>query len=138
PRCRARAARLDDLLSLSQTCPWRIRRLRRNRHLEQTAAMVLPCVTVKDGAGGRRLARLFSRSTAVERPMNAMLVVVMSELVQLSLQVRVPDEHVVKKLPSYRTNQPFHKRMGDGYVRERFDLFDLKDAQIGHPTIEPK
>jgi hypothetical protein len=101
--------------------------------------MVPPSVVGKDGMCGWRLARSFSRSTAVERLVNAMLVVIMSELVQLSLQVdSVPDEHVVKKLPSYRANQPFHKRMGDGYVRVRFDLFDLKDAQIGQPTIEPK
>jgi hypothetical protein len=46
-----------------------------------------PSVAVKDGMCGWRLARSFSRSTAVERLVNAMLVVIMSELVQLSLQV---------------------------------------------------
>ena len=49
------------------TCPWRIRKLRCDRHLEQTAAMVPPCVVVKGGMGGRRLARSFSRSAAAER-----------------------------------------------------------------------
>jgi signal transduction histidine kinase len=42
--------------TISSTCPWRIRKLRRDRHLEQTAAMVPPCLAVKDGRGGRRLA----------------------------------------------------------------------------------
>jgi hypothetical protein len=32
-------------------CPWRIRKLRGDRHLEQTAAMVPPSVVVKDGMG---------------------------------------------------------------------------------------
>jgi hypothetical protein len=58
-----------------------------------------------------------------------MVVVISSELFQLSLQVDgVPDQHVVKKLPSYRPNQPFHKRMGHGYVRDRLDLLDFEDA----------
>src|SRR5262245_3556726 len=57
-------------------CPWRIRKLCCDRHLEQTAAMVPPCVAVKDGRGGRRLARSFSRRTAIERLVSAMLVVI--------------------------------------------------------------
>jgi hypothetical protein len=79
----------DDL---AQACPWRIRKLRCNRHLEQTAAMVPPSVVVKDGMGGRRLARSFSRSAATERLVNAIFVVIISELFQLSPQVDcVPD-----------------------------------------------
>ncbi len=48
------------------SCPWRIRKLRCDWHLEQTAAMVPPSVVVKDGMGGRRFARSFSRSAAIE------------------------------------------------------------------------
>jgi hypothetical protein len=43
----------------------------------------------------------FSRSAPAERLVNAMVVVISSELFQLSLQVDgVPDQHVVKKLLS--------------------------------------
>jgi hypothetical protein len=70
-------------------CPWRIRKLRRDRHLEQTAAMVPPSVVGKDGMGGRWLARTFSRSTAIERLVNAIFVVIISELFQLSPQVPI-------------------------------------------------
>ena len=62
---------LPENLSSSPTyapCAWRIRKLRRDRHLEQTAAMAPPGVGGKDGVGGRRLARSFSRSTPAERP----------------------------------------------------------------------
>src|SRR5665811_2494228 len=79
----SRPAKVGDKL----TCPWRIRKLRCDRHLEQTAAMVPPSVVIKDGMGGRRFARSFSWSTATERLMNAIFVVINSELVQLSLQV---------------------------------------------------
>ena len=73
-------------------CPWRIRKLRRDRHLEQTAAMGPPGVAGKDGRGGRRLAGSFSRSTAIERLVSAVVVVIIPELFQLSLQVDcIPD-----------------------------------------------
>jgi hypothetical protein len=63
----------------------------------------------KDGVGGRRLASSFSPSAPSKRLVNAMVVVISSELFQHSLQVDgIPDQHVVKKLPSYRPNQPFH------------------------------
>jgi hypothetical protein len=94
--------------------------------------MAPPGVASKDSTGGRRLARSLSRRAAIERLVNAMFVIIISERFQLSLQVDgVPDQHVVKKLPSYRPDQPFHKRMRHRYERDRFDLGDLKYAQIG-------
>jgi hypothetical protein len=48
------------------SCPWRIRKLRRDWHLEQTATMVPPSVVGKHSMGRRRFARSFSRSTAIE------------------------------------------------------------------------
>jgi hypothetical protein len=66
--------------------------LRCDWHLEQTAAMIPPSVVIKDGMGGRRLARSFSRGAATERLVNAIFVVIISELFQLSPQVDcVPD-----------------------------------------------
>ena len=68
--------------------------------------MVPPSVVIKDGMGGRWLARSFSGSAATERLMNAIVVVIISELFQLSLQVDcVPDEHVIKKLLSMANSQ---------------------------------
>jgi hypothetical protein len=46
--------------------------------------MVPPSVVVKDGMGGRRLARSFSRSTATERLVNAIFVVIIPERFQLT------------------------------------------------------
>src|SRR5713101_5159799 len=101
--------------------------------------MVPPSVVVKDAMGGRRLARSFFRSAATERLVNAIFVVINPEPFQLSPQVDcVPNEHVVKKLPSDRPDQPFHERMGHGCVRDRLDLFDLEYAQVGEPTMEIK
>jgi hypothetical protein len=92
--------------------------------------MVRPSVVVKDGMDGQRLARSFSRSAATERLVNAILVVIISELLQLSPQVDgVPDQHVVKKLLSYHPNQPFHKRMGPPNSPRR---------PLGIPTFEDK
>ena len=49
--------------------------------------MIPPSVVIKDGMGGRRFARPFSRSAATERLVNPIFVVINSELVQLPLQV---------------------------------------------------
>jgi len=101
--------------------------------------MVPPSVVIKDGMGGRRFARSFSWRAATERLVNAIVVVIGSELFQLSLEVNcVPDEHVIKKLPSNRPDQPFYEWMGHGYVRNRLDLFDLEYTQVGEPTMETK
>jgi hypothetical protein len=54
--------------------------------------MIPPSVVIKDRMGGRRFARSFSWGAAAERLVNAIFVVINSELVQLSLQVDcVPD-----------------------------------------------
>ena len=84
---------------------------------------------IKGGIGRRRFARSLSWCAATERLVNAIFVVIISELFQLSIQVDcVPDQHVIKELPSYRPDQPFHKRMGHRDVRDRLDLFDLENA----------
>jgi hypothetical protein len=54
--------------------------------------MVPPSVVVKDGMAGQRFARSFSWSAATERLVNAIFVVINSELFQLSLQIDcIPD-----------------------------------------------
>ena len=55
---------------------------------------------------------MFMRRLAVERAMDAALIVINLEVIQLALQVElVPKEYVVKILPPDRANQPFDKRM---------------------------
>ena len=101
--------------------------------------MVPPSIVVKDGMGRRRFARSFSWSAAIERLVNASFVIIISERFQLSFQIDcVPDQHMVKKLSSNCSDQPFHERMGHGYVRDRLDLFDLEYAKVGEPTMEAK
>jgi hypothetical protein len=60
-------AELEQLtVNARRTCAWRIRKLRCDRHLEQTAAMIPPSVVGQEGAGGQLLARSFSRSAPAE------------------------------------------------------------------------
>ena len=55
---------------------------------------------------------LLMRRIAVERAMDAALIVINLEVLQLALQVElVPKEHVVKILAPDRADQPFDKRM---------------------------
>jgi hypothetical protein len=67
---------------------------------------------IEDSLDWRRFARHFSWSAATERLVNTMFVVIISEILQLSPQVdSIPNYHLVKKLPSYRPDQPFDEWM---------------------------
>jgi len=66
-----------------------------------------------------------------------MAVVIIRECVQLSRQVdRVPEEYVIELFASTGADKPFTERMRDRSVRNRLDLLDLEDAQVGEPTVE--
>ncbi len=71
--------------------------------------------------------------------MNAMGVVVLSERSQLTRQVdRVPEEHAIEILAPDRSDQSFDERMRGRSIRNRLDLVDLKDPQVGEPAVEAK
>lgn len=68
-----------------------------------------------------------------------MRVVIIREGVQLSRQVdRVPEEHVIEIFAADGADQPFNERVRDRGVRNRLDLLDLADAQVGEPAVEAK
>ena len=69
--------------------------------------------------------------------MHAVRVVIIRESVQLSRQVdRVPEEHVIEIFATDGADQPFNKRMRHWGVRNRLDLLDPQDAQVGEPAME--
>ena len=93
--------------------------------------MVPPRVVVEDGMAGRRLARSLSRSAAAERLVNAIFIVIISELFHLSPQFEyVPDQPVVKKLPSYRPDQPLAGTTAEHDPLFRRDCIDAAIRQI--------
>src|SRR5438876_404479 len=110
-----------------------------DRDLKQPAVVLPPSVVIKRRRSrGGRSGELRWRGTG-ERPMNAMSVVIVAELLQLPRQVhRVPEEYPIEVLTPDRSDQPFDERMRDRSVRNRLDLLDLEDAQVGEPTVEAK
>jgi len=71
--------------------------------------------------------------------MHAMAVVVIPECFQLSRQIdRVPEEDAVQVLTPDRADQTLNERMRNRCVRDRLDLLDLADAQVGEPAVEAK
>ena len=69
--------------------------------------------------------------------MNAMGVVIVSELSQLPRQVhRVPEKHAIQVLAPDRADQALNEGMRNRDVWNRLDLLDLEDAQVGQPTVE--
>ena len=81
--------------------------------------MVPPSVVVKDGMGGRRLARLFSRSAATERLVNAIFVVIISELFQLS-------PCPCSKIYSWGDGSPM-KHEADDFARSNRTIWQCQD-----------
>ena len=66
-----------------------------------------------------------------------MRVVIIRECVQLSRQVdRVPEEHVIEIFAADGADQPLNERMRNWRVRNRLDLLDREDAQVGEPTVK--
>ena len=100
-----------------------------NRGLKQTAAMLPPSVTIKRGRSRCGCAGALRRRRAIERTVDAMRVVIVPEFGQLARQIDcVPEEHSIKVLAPYGSDQPLDKRMGDRSARNRLDLLDLEHA----------
>ena len=66
-----------------------------------------------------------------------MQVIIIFEFTQFPGQVQgVPEEHSIQVLAANRANQAFDERMRSGRVRNRLDLLDLQNTQVGEPTVE--
>jgi hypothetical protein len=74
---------------------------------------------------------------AFERAVNAMLIVVIAECLQLPRQVDyIPEEHAIEIFTANSADQPFDGRMRNWEVRDRLELLDLEYPQVGEPTVE--
>ena len=66
-----------------------------------------------------------------------MHVVIIPKFTQLARQVHgVPEECPIEVLAPDRADQPFDERMRNWSVRNRLDLPNLQDAQVGEPAVE--
>ena len=53
-------------------------------------------------------------------------------MIQFVRQVSgIPEEDLVKELPTEPSDQPFNERMGHGHIRGGLDLLDLQNTKIG-------
>jgi hypothetical protein len=101
--------------------------------------MLLPSVTMQSGTGGGGHTRALRGRCAIERAVDAIRVVIVRELAQLSRQVQsVPEEYPIKTFTPDCSNQPFDERMRDRGIWNRLDFVDLEDAQVGEPAVKPK
>ena len=71
--------------------------------------------------------------------MNPTAVVIAAEFLQLTLQIeRIPQEQAIEILAANGADQPFHKRMRGRHIRNRLDLIDFENAQVGEPAMKAK
>ena len=65
-----------------------------------------------------------------------MMVIVMLELSQLSLQVAgIPEKCVVKILATNGSDQSFYERMGEWNIWNAFYLLDIQDTKVCFPSV---
>jgi len=107
--------------------------------LKQSVAMLAPSVMLKGSGSRGGCAGALRGRRPIERAVDAKCVVIVREFAELARQVyAVPEEKPIEVFTPNRPNKPFYERVRDRNVRNRFDLFDLKDAQIGEPSMESK
>ncbi len=71
--------------------------------------------------------------------MNSVFIIIVLEKLQLSTQVPpIPEKQPVQELPAHGSDQPVHKRMRLGRVRNAAHGFNLQDPQIGLPALRLK
>ena len=71
--------------------------------------------------------------------MNTTAVVIVAEFLQLPLQIeRIPEEQAIEMLAANGADQSFHKWMRGRHIRNRLDLVDFEDAQVGEPAMKAK
>ena len=101
--------------------------------------VVPPRVVIKrSSSGGGRSGALRWRG-AGERTMNAMGIVIVSDLSQLSRQIhRIPEEHAIQILAPDRADQALNEGMRNRRVRNRLDLLDFEDPQVGELAVQAK
>ena len=81
-------------------------------------------------------ASLQGRSTA-ESGVNAPLVVIGSELIQLAMQIEaVPEEGVVEILAPKRSDQPLDEWMRARREGDGFEFLDVENSQIRAPAMK--
>jgi hypothetical protein len=70
---------------------------------------------------------------------NAPLVVIGSELIQLAMQVEaVPEERVVEILAPKRSDQPLDERMRARHEGDGLEFLDVENSQIRPPAMKPE
>ena len=77
------------------------------------------------------------RCTAIQGPVDAMLVVVIAEGFELSREVNaVPEKRAIEEFAPDRADQSLNVAMRDWDVGNGLDLLDLEHAQVGEPAVE--
>ena len=99
--------------------------------------MLAPRILIEGGVGSECRPGALRGRRAIERAVDTMRIVIISEFAQLAHQVYgVPEECPIKVLTPNSSDQPFDERMRDRSVRNRLDLLDPENAQVGEPAVE--
>jgi len=80
---------------------------------------------------------MLCRRGAIQRPVNSMLVAVVSKGLELAREIdRVPEKRVIQEFAPDRSDQTLNEWMRDRNVGHGLDLFDREHAQVGEPAMK--
>jgi len=100
-------------------------------------AVLPPSVVIKRSRSGGGCAGALRWRGVGEHAINAIGVVILSELSQLPRKIhRIPEEHLIKARAPEHADQAFNGGVRDRGIRNRFDLLDREYAQVGEPAVE--
>ena len=104
----------------------------------EASAVALPSIGMELGDWSRHR-RVLVRGSPFQSSMRTMRIEICPEIEQLVFETRRrPEQRAIQILASNRSDQPFHKGMGQGNLEGGFDLGHLQYPQIGLPLPKPK
>jgi hypothetical protein len=114
-------------------------RLRSNRRAEQSGTVEAPGEVIKIRQLEWGVAASVERRLATQSSVNAPLVEVDGESIQLAMEVEaVPEKGVVEILAPKSSDEPLDERMRARYERDRLEFLDVENSQIRPPAMKPE
>ncbi len=79
------------------------------------------------------------RRLATKGAVNSAFVVIIAKRAQFPLQVqRIPEQRLVEKLSTYRSDQALNEGVAQRHIRHRLDRLDVQYLQVGLPSVISK
>jgi len=110
--------------------------LRGHGELTEPATVRLPSMLEDVGPLPSAILTHLGRRLATKGAVNSAFVVIIAKRAQFPLQVqRIPEQRLVEKLSTYRSDQALNEGVAQRHIRHRLDRLDVQYPQAGLPSV---